>query len=113
LISLSAGEQSRHEAIGRGRIGLRHKIEPHTFRGTCSFFGVVACRQSPATAGHHGRIVKRTGDGSIIEFRSVVDAVRCASGGLGSESRLGLAQAKWKRSPRETPSRTLRLQLVA
>ena len=27
---------------------------------------------------HHGRIVKRTGDGSIIEFRSVVDAVRCA-----------------------------------
>src|SRR6185436_6557533 len=32
----------------------------------------------PATAAHHGRIVKRTGDGSIIEFRSVVDAVRCA-----------------------------------
>ena len=29
-------------------------------------------------AAHHGRIVKRTGDGSIIEFRSVVDAVRCA-----------------------------------
>jgi adenylate/guanylate cyclase family protein len=27
---------------------------------------------------HHGRIVKRTGDGSVIEFRSVVDAVRCA-----------------------------------
>jgi hypothetical protein len=27
---------------------------------------------------HHGRTVKRTGDGSIIEFRSVVDAVRCA-----------------------------------
>jgi TolB-like protein len=32
----------------------------------------------PAIAAHHGRIVKRTGDGSIIEFRSVVDAVRCA-----------------------------------
>jgi adenylate cyclase len=29
-------------------------------------------------AAHHVRIVKRTGDGSIIEFRSVVDAVRCA-----------------------------------
>ena len=27
---------------------------------------------------HHGRIVKRTGDGAIVEFRSVVDAVRCA-----------------------------------
>ena len=32
----------------------------------------------PAIAAHHGRIIKRTGDGSIIEFRSVVDAVRCA-----------------------------------
>jgi TolB-like protein len=32
----------------------------------------------PAVAIHHGRIVKRTGDGTIIEFRSVVDAVRCA-----------------------------------
>ena len=32
----------------------------------------------PTIAVHHGRIVKRTGDGSIIEFRSVVDAVRCA-----------------------------------
>ncbi len=32
----------------------------------------------PAVAAHQGRIVKRTGDGSIIEFRSVVDAVRCA-----------------------------------
>ena len=29
----------------------------------------------PAIAAHHGRIVKRTGDGSLIEFRSVVDAV--------------------------------------
>jgi adenylate cyclase len=32
----------------------------------------------PSIVLHHGRIVKRTGDGSIIEFRSVVDAVRCA-----------------------------------
>jgi TolB-like protein/class 3 adenylate cyclase len=32
----------------------------------------------PAIAAHHGRIVKRTGDGFICEFRSVVDAVRCA-----------------------------------
>src|SRR5271169_5955492 len=32
----------------------------------------------PTIAVHHGGIVKRTGDGSIIEFRSVVDAVRCA-----------------------------------
>jgi adenylate cyclase len=32
----------------------------------------------PIISVHHGRIVKRTGDGSIIEFRSMVDAVRCA-----------------------------------
>jgi TolB-like protein/class 3 adenylate cyclase len=32
----------------------------------------------PAIDAHHGRIVKRTGDGSLVEFRSVVDAVRCA-----------------------------------
>ena len=32
----------------------------------------------PAIAAHHGRMVKRTGDGSLIEFRSMVDAVRCA-----------------------------------
>ncbi|HZZ22592.1 MAG TPA: adenylate/guanylate cyclase domain-containing protein [Roseiarcus sp.] len=32
----------------------------------------------PTIAARHGRVVKRTGDGSLIEFRSVVDAVRCA-----------------------------------
>jgi TolB-like protein/class 3 adenylate cyclase len=32
----------------------------------------------PTIVVHHGRVVKRTGDGSLIEFRSVVDAVRCA-----------------------------------
>jgi adenylate cyclase len=32
----------------------------------------------PAVARHNGRIVKGTGDGVIVEFRSVVDATRCA-----------------------------------
>ena len=32
----------------------------------------------PTIAVHHGRVVKRTGDGSIVEFRSVVDAVNLA-----------------------------------
>jgi adenylate cyclase len=32
----------------------------------------------PTITLHHGRVVKRTGDGSIVEFRSVVDGVRCA-----------------------------------
>jgi TolB-like protein len=33
---------------------------------------------NPTVSVHHGRVVKRTGDGILIEFRSVVDAVRCA-----------------------------------
>ena len=32
----------------------------------------------PAIASHAGRLVKRLGDGAIVEFRSVVEAVRCA-----------------------------------
>jgi adenylate cyclase len=32
----------------------------------------------PKIAQHHGRIVKNTGDGALVEFASVVDAVRCA-----------------------------------
>jgi adenylate cyclase len=32
----------------------------------------------PTIAVHHGRVVKRTGDGAIVEFRSAVDAVRFA-----------------------------------
>ena len=52
----------------------------------------------PILAVHHGRVVKRTGDGASIEFRSVVDAVRCAievqsglaerNAGLPSEKRI-------------------------
>jgi adenylate cyclase len=54
----------------------------------------------PTIALHHGRVVKRTGDGILIEFRSVVDAVRCAievqngmaerNGGLPPERRIEL-----------------------
>src|ERR1700737_28227 len=52
----------------------------------------------PTIAIHNGRVVKRTGDGSLVEFRSVVDAVRCAievqngmverNAGLPSERRI-------------------------
>jgi len=40
-----------------------------------------ACRRElmdPEIAEHRGRVVKTTGDGILIEFSSVVDAVRCA-----------------------------------
>jgi class 3 adenylate cyclase len=46
----------------------------------------------PAIAAHQGRVVKRTGDGSLIEFRSVVDAVRCAievQNGMVERKKLG------------------------
>src|SRR5215470_16419058 len=33
----------------------------------------------PKIAGHHGRVVKTTGDGLLVEFASVVDALRCAA----------------------------------
>jgi adenylate cyclase len=52
----------------------------------------------PIIAVHKGRVVKRTGDGSLVEFRSVVDAIRCAievqngmverNAGLPSERRI-------------------------
>src|SRR5437868_13351175 len=52
----------------------------------------------PTIAVHHGRLVKRTGDGVIVEFRSVTGAVRCAievqsgmverNAGLPSERRI-------------------------
>ena len=41
--------------------------------GRCEFL-------EPKIAEHRGRIVKRTGDGVLIEFASAVDATRCAVG---------------------------------
>jgi adenylate cyclase len=43
----------------------------------------------PAIATHHGRVVKTTGDGILIEFGSVVDAVTCAvaiQGGMAARN---------------------------
>src|SRR3954468_20902078 len=58
--------------------------------GSCRLIGIdeegtlsrlKALRQTlfdPKVTDHRGRIVKNTGDGALVEFASVVDAVRCA-----------------------------------
>jgi TolB-like protein len=43
----------------------------------------------PTIAAHHGRLVKTTGDGLLVEFGSVVDALRCAT-----EMQAGMAERK-------------------
>ena len=53
---MGADEEGTHERL---RAHLRELVEPKI-------------------AEHHGRTVKHTGDGLLVEFASVVDAVRCA-----------------------------------
>ena len=49
---------------------------------------------APTIAMHHCRVVKRTGDGSIIEFRSVVDACGAPSRCRTAWSRFGVDAVK-------------------
>jgi adenylate cyclase len=64
----------------------------------------------PQIEAHHGRIVKTTGDGILIEFASVVDAVRCAiavQGGLALRN-AGAAHHFSSRWPRQNLARLRR-----
>jgi adenylate cyclase len=51
-------------------------VSPAEDRTPSRLGGLRSDLVDPAIAALHGRIVKRTGDGSLIEFRSVVDAAR-------------------------------------
>ena len=62
------------DVVGYGRARRRRtKIELWRDCARCATILI-----DPTISVHHGRIIKRTGDGGVIEFRSVVDAVRCA-----------------------------------
>jgi adenylate cyclase len=69
--------------------------------GTLERLKALRCEVlDPKIAEHHGRVVKTTGDGVLVEFASVVDAVRCAvavqqamperNTGVGVDSRIEL-----------------------
>src|ERR1700683_1984918 len=76
----------RRENIGRhlaaivaadvaGYSRLMSEDEDGTLAGLRAWRHQVA---DPRIREHHGRIIKSTGDGFLVEFQSVVDAVRCA-----------------------------------
>src|SRR5258708_35727914 len=67
--------------------------------GTLQAFKAIRAKLfDPTIAAHNGRIVKTTGDGLLVEFSSVVDALRCASEG----------RQAWQSAMRRYP-RTVRL----
>jgi adenylate cyclase len=72
-------EQRRLAAIVSADVAGYSRLMGHNESGTLA--ALKALRQEvvdPAIASHGGRIVKTTGDGLLLEFPSVVNAVRCA-----------------------------------
>src|SRR5215216_6082358 len=61
------------DVTGYGRLSQVDE-EGTRARFLCDFHEIF----EPAIAAHHGRLVKTLGDGLLVEFASVVDAVRCA-----------------------------------
>src|ERR1700757_1639505 len=53
--------------MGADEVGTRRALKAHR-----------KALIDPMIAAHYGRIVKTTGDGMLVEFASVVDAVTCS-----------------------------------
>ncbi len=64
---MAADVVSYSRLMGADEVGTLNKLKAHRRELI-----------DPAIAGHRGRIVKTTGDGLLVEFASVVDAVACA-----------------------------------
>jgi len=80
---MSSGQQQRVErrlaAIMAAHVAGYSRLMGEDEEGTLA--ALKAIRREigdPMIAEHRGRIVKTTGDGLLVEFPSVVDAVRCA-----------------------------------
>jgi adenylate cyclase len=64
---LAADGASYSRLMGADEEGTHERLKAH-----------LGALVDPKIAEHRGRIVKTTGDGMLVEFPSVVDAVRCA-----------------------------------
>ncbi len=58
--------------------------------------GLRAALIDPTIARHNGRIVKTTGDGLLVEFASVVDAMRCATQWQAAMAERADARIEWR-----------------
>ena len=65
---MSADVVGYSRLMGEDEVGTLDALKAH--REACI---------DPAIEAHHGRIVKLMGDGALVEFASVVDAVQCAA----------------------------------
>src|SRR3979411_2512473 len=65
---LAADVAGSSRLMGADAEGTHHRIK-----------GPVQQLINPKINEHQGRVVKNTGDGALVEFASVVDAVRCAA----------------------------------
>jgi TolB-like protein/class 3 adenylate cyclase len=73
-----AREQRRLAAIVAADVAGYSRLMGRDESGTLAALKALRCEVvDPPIAAHGGRIVKTTGDGLLLEFPSVVDAVRC------------------------------------